>query len=98
MGICAVCDYGHLNSTRAKLLQPRICCIGRGKKHNIIDRPPFLEGQGDDGNQFVFDGKFWAFNLSTKGLAPGTYTITAVSGNLSEYVIDPTCTAVVEIE
>lgn len=55
-------------------------------------------GKGDEGNQFVFNGQFWAFNLSTKGLAPGTYTITAVSGNLGQYVIDPTCTVVVEIE
>lgn len=55
-------------------------------------------GPGDDGNQFVFNGTFWAFNLKTKGLAPGTYTITAVSGNDTEYVIDPTCTALVEIE
>jgi hypothetical protein len=48
-------------------------------------------GMGDDGNLFVFDTTFWALNMKTKGLASGNYTITAVSGDLAEYVIDPTC-------
>lgn len=48
-------------------------------------------GKGDDGNMFVFNGSNWAFNMKTKGLASGSYTITAVSGDLAEYVIDPTC-------
>ncbi len=39
-------------------------------------------GKGDDGNMFVFNGSNWAFNMKTKGLAPGSYTITAVSGDL----------------
>ncbi len=29
--------------------------------------------------------------MKTKGLASGSYTITAVSGDLADYVIDPTC-------
>ena len=40
---------------------------------------------------FVFNGSNWAFNMKTKGLASGSYTITAVSGDLADYVIDPTC-------
>lgn len=54
-------------------------------------------GKGDDGNMFVFDGSNWAFNMKTKGLAAGTYEITAVSGALEEYVIDPTCSVNVTI-
>ena len=48
-------------------------------------------GKGDDGNMFVFNGSNWAFNMKTKGLASGMYTITVVSGDPSEYVIGPTC-------
>jgi hypothetical protein len=48
-------------------------------------------GRGDEGNTFSFDGTYWAFNLSTRGLAKGTYNLSAVSGDESEYVIDPTC-------
>jgi len=55
-------------------------------------------GQGSDGNWFVWTGEYWAFNMVTKGLAPGTYTITAVSGADGEYVIDPSCSVTVQIE
>ena len=57
-------------------------------------------GQGTDGNQFVFnDEDKWQFNLKIKNYdAPGTYTITMVSGDDSEYVIDPTCEASFVIE
>jgi hypothetical protein len=54
-------------------------------------------GRGDEGNMFAFDGSKWAFNLSTKGLAPGEYTITAVAGS-PDYSIDPTCQVVVTIQ
>lgn len=53
-------------------------------------------GRGDEGNMFQFDGSKWAFNLSTRGLASGEYTITAVSGG--DYVIDPSCEVVVTIQ
>ena len=52
-------------------------------------------GHGTEGNQFVFtsDGK-WRFNLKTKNYsAPGTYTISILTGNSTEYVINPPCTA-----
>lgn len=53
-------------------------------------------GRGDDGNMFMFDGTGWVFNLSTKGLAPGEYTISAVPGGA--YAIDPGCEVVVTIQ
>jgi hypothetical protein len=41
----------------------------------------------------------WHFNLKTKEYtAAGTYTITMVSGDNSEYIVDPTCEAVFERE
>ena len=50
-------------------------------------------GQGTDGNQFEFDGTTWRFNLKIKNYtAPGTYTVSMVSGDSDEYVIDPVCT------
>lgn len=54
-------------------------------------------GRGDEGNQFLFDGTFWAFNLSTRGFAPGEYTITAMPGS-SDYAIDPTCQATLTVQ
>lgn len=46
-------------------------------------------GQGDDGNQFIYSGNAWQFNLQTKNFSgSGVYIITAVSGD-SSYVIDP---------
>ena len=50
-------------------------------------------GQGFDGNQFVFtDDGLWQFNLQSKNYsAPGEYMVTAVSGDDSEYTIDPAC-------
>jgi hypothetical protein len=50
-------------------------------------------GQGDDGNVFTFGDDYWALNMMTKGLAAGSYTITVVSGDVEEYVVDPTCEA-----
>ncbi len=55
--------------------------------------------QGTKGNQFEFSGDKWQFNLITKNYtAVGTYTVTMVSGDVSEYVIDPTCVATFVIE
>ena len=57
-------------------------------------------GQGTDKKQFVFtaDGK-WQFNLNTKNYSkPGTYTISILTGNSSEYVIEPSCRALFMIE
>lgn len=57
-------------------------------------------GEGSEGNQFEFneDG-ILQFNLKTKNYdAPGTYTITMVSGDAAEYIIYPTCSASFVIE
>lgn len=56
-------------------------------------------GQGTAGNQFTFHDSKWQFNLETKNYtASGTYTINMVSGDVSEYTIDPTCMAKFVIE
>ena len=56
-------------------------------------------GQGDNGNQFVYTGSQWQLNLKTKNYsASGMYTITMVSGDGCEYVIDPVFTAQFVIE
>ena len=49
-------------------------------------------GVGTDGNQFEFlDGK-WQYNLKAKNFsAPGTYTVSLVSGDSGEYRIEPNC-------
>ena len=66
--------------------------------------PPSAEllfaAQGDNGNQFAFTDDFkWQFNLRARNFSgDGAYTITAVSGDPEEYVIDPTCTAEFVIE
>jgi hypothetical protein len=57
-------------------------------------------GLGTEGNEFVFtpDEK-WQFNLKTENYsAPGTYQVTMVSGDLTEYVIEPACGATFVIE
>jgi len=54
-------------------------------------------GQGTDGNEFVFDGSRWVFNLQTKNFTGnGTYTITAVAGGADIIAVAPTATFVVQ--
>ena len=53
-------------------------------------------GWGTDGNVFEYDIStgMWCFNLKTKNYtAPGTYTISIVSGDEAEYIIDSAITA-----
>ena len=58
-----------------------------------------VNGKGTDGNQFELAGDRWQFNLRTKNYsAAGTYTGTMVSGDVTEYVVDPTCEGVFVIE
>ena len=57
-------------------------------------------GHGSERNQFVFtsDGK-WQFNLMTRNYsAPGTYTISILTGDSTEYGINPSCTATFIVE
>ena len=56
-------------------------------------------GQGDDGNQFVFTGSQWQYNLKTSNYsAEGTYSITMAAGDNTEYLISPSCEAQFVIE
>jgi hypothetical protein len=56
-------------------------------------------GWGTEGNQFEFSDGKWQFNLKTKNYsAAGTYTITMVSGDDCEYVIESTCIATFVID
>jgi hypothetical protein len=57
-------------------------------------------GHATSGNQFVFTAEEkWQFNLGTWNYtAPGTYTISVASGDETEYVISPTCTATFVVE
>lgn len=56
-------------------------------------------GEGSEGNEFEFGVDYWRFNLKTSNYtAPGTYTITMVSGDATEYVIDPSCAGSFVIE
>lgn len=51
-------------------------------------------GEGTEGNQFAYDGTQWHYNLKTGNFtAPGTYTISIVSGDTNEYKIVSTCSA-----
>ncbi len=46
-------------------------------------------GLGNEGNQFVFSGGRWRFNLKTKPYsAPGSYSIELVSGDPTEYGVE----------
>ncbi len=72
---------------------------GAGSASDVTD-DALPAGQGTEGNQFYFDfsGK-WQFNLKTKNYtAPGTYHVTMVSGDLTEYDISPVCEATFVIE
>ncbi|MGB9150568.1 MAG: hypothetical protein WCB36_10015 [Burkholderiales bacterium] len=57
-------------------------------------------GQGTDGNEFVYNGSRWMFNLQTKNFTGvGTYTITVVAGGTggSNILVNaPTATFVVQ--
>jgi hypothetical protein len=57
-------------------------------------------GRGTAGKQFVFtSGGEWQFNLMTRNYStPGTYTVSILTGNIFEYIIQPTCTATFVIE
>ncbi len=53
-------------------------------------------GWGTEGNQFEYDIStgLWSFNLKTKNYtAPGTYTVSIISGDDAEYKIDSSITA-----
>ena len=46
----------------------------------------------DEGNLFSYLDSKWRFNLGTKSYtSSGSYTVTMVSGDSSEYIVSPTC-------
>jgi len=59
-----------------------------------VSNEALYAGAGTEGNQFEFINDQWQFNLKIKNYsASGTYDVQMVSGDESEYVIDPTCDA-----
>jgi len=66
---------------------------GNGEEPIDVTDDALPAGQGTDGNLFVFtDDLKWQYNLKAKNYsAIGTYTINMVSGDDSEYVMDPGC-------
>jgi len=69
-----------------------------GDSHDVTG-DAYPAGWGTEGNEFEYNpaDQVWQYNLKTKNYsAGGTYTINIVSGDKSEYTIDPTCEAVFE--
>ena len=63
----------------------------------VPEELPFI-GYGDDGNRFEFVNSYWQFYLDTSGLGSlGTYYAAVVSGDESEYVVDPACMVTITI-
>jgi hypothetical protein len=80
--------------TNAEIAPPMIQVVVAADSTDSAPPPEALEsvGKGDDGNQFTFNGTKWGFNLKTTNFTgSGKYTVTVVSGNLSAYVVSPTC-------
>ena len=52
----------------------------------------YAVGHASGGDTFILSDGKWRYNLATKNYEmPGTYTVTMVSGDESEYVLNPTC-------
>jgi DNA-binding beta-propeller fold protein YncE len=87
-----------LEITAPPVLQVTFLSAGGGDAQDVTD-DALPAGFGTEGNEFEYNlaNGVWQFNLKTKNYsAAGTYTITMVSGDESEYLIDPTCEAVFE--
>lgn len=68
--------------------------FGGGGPATVPENVYLQAGQGDEGNVFTFNDYLWQFNLQTKNFGgAGSYTIRAISGNPSEYEINPRCQA-----
>ena len=68
-----------------------------------VDKTEFAlpAGAANDGNQFVFvaDDHRWQYTMSLANFtARGTYSVTMVSGNAAEYVIEPMCEGVFVVD
>lgn len=66
---------------------------GTGEDGMDVNDGVLSAGHGSDGNQFDFtDDDIWQFNLKSKNYSdPGTYEVSAISGDLEKYVIDSSC-------
>jgi hypothetical protein len=71
-----------------------------GEDANDVTEFALPAGMGTEGNEFVYNGDGeWQFNLKTSNYtAAGSYEITILSGDDSEYVIEPACSAIFVIE
>ena len=86
--------------TDADILSPPVIQIAfspiTGEDPEDVTDQSLSAGQGMDGNQFEFaDNEKWRFNLKTKNYtSAGSYVITMVSGDPTEYMINSTCEAI----
>ena len=81
------------------LVQVMFDAVGAAPAVDVTD-DALSSGAGTDGNQFEYtvDG-IWQFNLKSKNYTgKGVYMVTAISGDPSEYTIDPACVTSFEIQ
>ena len=95
-------DNGNLitdaDITAPPVIQVIYTSTGGGSPTDVTD-DAVPAGQGTDGNQFAFNIDKWQFNLKTKNYTvAGIYTVTMVSGDDAEYVVDPNCIATFAVE
>lgn len=68
---------------------------GSGEPDTDVTSDALAAGLGTEGNMFEYRGDaYWHFNLKVSNYsAPGEYLVTVISGDESEYTIDPACVA-----
>lgn len=90
-------DADGFELTGADLAAPPVVTVmfssSGGAEGTDVSSDALAAGMGTEGNQFEYtDDGIWQFNLKSKDYhANGTYLVTVVSGDESEYVIDPAC-------
>jgi hypothetical protein len=84
---------------RRGLISPPLVQLSREDTEDVTDEVA-PAGRSNKGQAFRNAGRGkWIYNLKTKkALAPGTYTVLMGSRDVTEYVIDPTCTGTFVIE
>lgn len=81
-----------LGLTAPPVIQVTFIPNGGGDAVDVTD-DALPAGAGTEGNEFEFINDQWQFNLKIKNYtAAGTYEVEMVSGDDSEYVIEPSCT------
>jgi hypothetical protein len=63
--------------------------------HVDVSEQALSSGKGSEGNEFQLnDEDYWQFNLKSRNYsAGGRYLVTALSGDVDEYIIEPSCVA-----